>query len=421
MSTTSVPPIQWTPEGVILPTDAAILAGVQSDIDTAFGGGVNPGLTTPQGQIASSDAAIIADKNSSIAYVANQVDPLYAEGRFQDAIGRIYFMTRNPASSTVVIANIGGLPGTYIPAGALALDTSDNTYQLLGAVTIGSGGTVPAEFANLATGPIACPAGTLTQIFQSISGWDSVTNSSDGILGSYVESPQAFELRRQNSVAINSHGTVDAIFANVYAVSGVLDLYVIDNPSGATVNYGSTNYPLAPHSVYVAVVGGAASAIAQAIWNAKDGGCSYSAWPNYPSGSTAPGEGSVETIIVYDERSQYAPNYPAYGVSFIVPAASPVYFAVTVSNSSTPPSGYADLIKAAIIAQFNGENDNTPAGIASRILASNYYAAILSSVSGLSLISVFVGLAASPTGYEAQLGIDQAPTLNSAGITLVAI
>ena len=218
MSSTSVPPIQWTDEGVVLPTDAAILSGVQSDIDTAFGGGVNSGLSTPQGQIASSNAAIIADKNSSIAYVANQVDPQYAEGRFQDAIGRIYFMTRNPSVSTVVIATIGGLPGTYISSGALALDTSGNTYQLLGAVTIGSGGTIPAEFSNLATGPIACPAGTLTQIYQAISGWDSVTNSSDGILGSDVESPQAFELRRQNSVAKNSHGTVDAIFANAFSM-----------------------------------------------------------------------------------------------------------------------------------------------------------------------------------------------------------
>ena len=421
MSATSVPPIVWTPEGVVLPTDAAILVGRQADINTAFGGGVNPALSTPQGQIASSDSAIISDKNSAIGYIANQVDPQYAEGRFQDAIGRIYFMTHNPAASTVVIATIGGLPGTYIAAGALALDTSGNTYQLLGAVTIGSGGTIPAEFANLATGPIACAAGTLTQIYRAVPGWDSVTNASDGILGSDVESPQAFELRRQNSVAINSHGTLDAIFANVYAVSGVLDLYVIDNPSGGTVNYGSTNYPLAPHSLYVAVVGGAASAIAQAIWNAKDGGCSYSAWPNYPGGSTVPGEGSVETSIVYDERSQYAPNYPAYGVSFIVPVATPVHFAVTVSNSATLPSGYVASIKAAIIAQFSGENDNTPAGIASQILASSYYAAILNAVPGLSLISVLVGLTASPTGYETQLGIDQVPTLNSAGITVTAI
>jgi hypothetical protein len=421
MATTSVPPISWTPEGVILPTDAAILAGVQSDINAAFGGGVNPALSTPQGQIASSNSAIISDKNSAIAYIANQVDPQYAEGRFQDAIGRIYFMTRNPASSTVVIATIGGLPGTYIPAGVLALDTSQNVYQLLGAVTIGGGGTIPAEFANVATGPIPCVEGTLTQLYQTVPGWDTVTNSAAGILGSNVESPQAFELRRQNSVALNSHGTADAIFANVYAVTGVLDCYVIDNQSGGTVNYGTTNYPLAPHSIYVAVVGGAASAIAQAIWLAKDGGCSYSAWPNWPAGSTVPGVGSVETVIVYDTRPQYAPNYPAYGVSYIVPAATPVYFAVTVTNAAALPSDYATLIQNAIIAQFNGENGNTPAGIASLILALSYTGAIFAAVPGLSLVSIFVGLTASPTGYEAAMGIDQVPTLSSADISVVAI
>jgi uncharacterized phage protein gp47/JayE len=404
MATTSVPPISWTPEGVILPTDAAILAGVQSDINAAFGGGVNPALSTPQGQIASSNSAIISDKNSAIAYIANQVDPQYAEGRFQDAIGRIYFMTRNPASSTVVIAVIGGLPGTYIPAGVLALDTSQNVYQLLGAVTIGEGGTIPAEFANVATGPIPCVEGTLTQLYQTVPGWDTVTNAAAGILGSNVESPQAFELRRQNSVALNSHGTADAIFANVYAVAGVLDCYVIDNPSGNTVDYGPTNYPLAPHSIYVAVVGGSANAIAQAIWNAKDGGCNY-------NGNT--------TETVYDTR--YAAPQPAYAVTFEIPSPVPVYFAVTVTNATALPSNYATLIQNAIIAQFNGENGNTPAGIASLILALSYTGAILAAVPGLSLVSIFVGLTALPTGYEAAMGIDQVPTLSSADISVVSV
>lgn len=400
---TSVPAIQFTPEGVILPTDAAILAGVQADINQSFGGGVNPALSTPQGQIASSNSAIISDKNSAIAYVVNQCDPQYAEGRFQDAIGRIYFMTRNPASSTVVIATIGGLPGTYIPAGVLALDTSQNVYQLLGAVTIGSGGTIPAEFANVVTGPIPCSAGSLTQLYQTVPGWDTVTNAEAGIIGSDVESSQAFELRRQNSVALNSHGTTDAIFANVYAVAGVLDCYVIDNPSGNTVDYGPTNYPLAPHSIYVAVVGGSASAIAQAIWLAKDGGCSY-------NGNT--------TETVYDTR--YAAPQPAYAVTFEIPSAVPVYFAVTVTNAATLPSDYAALIQNAIIAQFNGENGNTPAGIASLILALSYTGAIFAAVPGLSLVSIFVGLTASPTSYEAAMGIDQVPTLSSADISVVS-
>jgi uncharacterized phage protein gp47/JayE len=401
---TNVPSITFTPQGIVLPTDAEILSGVMADYDSAFGGGLGQGLSTPQGQLASSESAIIADKNSAIAYISNAVDPQYAEGRFQDAIGRIYFMTRNPASSTVVIATIGGLPGTYIPAGVLALDTSQNVYQLLGAVTIGLSGTIPAEFANVATGPIPCSAESLTQLYQTVPGWDTVTNAGAGIIGSDVESSQAFELRRQNSVALNSHGTTDAIFANVYAVAGVLDCYVIDNPSGNTVDYGSTNYPLAPHSIYVAVVGGSASAIAQAIWNAKDGGCNY-------NGNT--------TETVYDTR--YAAPQPAYPVTFNIPTGTPVYFAVTVTNAASLPSDYATLIKNAIVAQFNGENGNTPAGIASMILALSYTGAIFAAVPGVSLVSVFVGLTASPTGYEAAMGIDQVPTLSAVNVVVTAI
>ncbi len=419
MGSTAVPPIQWTSTGVVLPTDAEILTGVQTDLDNAFGGGLNPSLSTPQGQLASSEAAIIAEKNSEIAYIVNQINPLYSSGPFQDAIGQLYFMTRNPAVATVVIATLGGLPGTNIPAGALALDTSGNVYTLLNLVTIGPSGTVQAEFANVATGPIPCAAGALSQIYKTIPGWDTITNASAGILGADVESPQAFESRREKSVALNSHGTTDTIFANVYAVSGVLDCYVIDNPSGATVNYGSTNYPLAPHSVYIAVVGGSASAIAQAIWMAKDAGCSYSAWPTYPSGSTVPGQGSVETSIVYDTR--YAAPQPAYGVSFIIPASVPVYFAVTIQSAANLPTNYVSLIQNAIIAQFNGQNGTTPAGIASLILASSYYGPILTAVTGITLVSVLVGLTSPGAAYDVQMGIDQQPTLQASNITVTVL
>ena len=117
----------------------------------------------------------------------------------------------------------------------------------------------------------------------------------------------------------------------------------------------------------------------------------------------------------------YAPNYPAYQVKFNIPTATPVYFAVTVTNASTLPVGYANLIKAAILAQFNGQNNNIPAGIASLILASGYYGAVLNSVPNLTLVSILVGLTASPTGYDAQIGIDQEPTLNISNISVTAI
>ena len=86
---TNVPSITIGPTGVVVPPATSILSGVQSDINTAFGGNVNPALNTPQGQLASSEAAIIANADSQFAYLASQFDPAFASGRFQDGqIGR---------------------------------------------------------------------------------------------------------------------------------------------------------------------------------------------------------------------------------------------------------------------------------------------------------------------------------------------
>ena len=110
--TSSVPVIQWTPTGLVLPTEAAILAGVQADMNAAFGGNLNPALQTPQGQIASSETAIIADKNAAIAQLVDQVDPDNATGFMQDAIARIYFLNRNPGLPTTVQVTCVGDLGT---------------------------------------------------------------------------------------------------------------------------------------------------------------------------------------------------------------------------------------------------------------------------------------------------------------------
>lgn len=401
--TTSVPKIQFTPQGPIIPSDGDILAGAQIDLNYAFGGGVNPALNTPQGQLSSSIAAIVADKDADIALLCNQVDPQYATGRFQDAIARIYFLTRKPATSTVVACVVVGAIGATIPAGALAQDSSQNTYTLLAAVTIGAGGTANANFANVATGPIPCPAGTLTGVYQSVSGWDSITNPADGTLGQDVESPSEFEYRRQQSVALNATGTTQAIQAAVFNVANVLDCYVIDNPSGNTVNTGSTNYPMLPHSIYVAVIGGAAGDIANAIWTKKSTGCNY-------NGNT------TETVL--DMNYEYP--QPSYQVSFEIPASLPILFAVSIVNSSTLPSNIVTLVQNAIIAQFNGTNGGQRARIGSLLLASSYYGPIASVANGLLIQSVLLGSSVANLN-SLQVGIDQNPTISAANISVTLV
>ena len=128
MSFTNVPAPTFGPTGFIAPTEAQILAGVQADQQAAFGGAQNPALNTPQGQIASSQAASLGDAFSAFCALANGVDPAFATGRMQDAIARIYFLTRNPAQSTVVTATVTGATGTVIPVNARARDQGGNIY-----------------------------------------------------------------------------------------------------------------------------------------------------------------------------------------------------------------------------------------------------------------------------------------------------
>lgn len=403
-SPSSVPKIQFTAAGLIIPAETDILAGVQADMNAAFGGGLNPGLETPQGQLASSQAAVIGDKNNEVALIVNQVDPQYSADRFQDAIGRIYFLTRKPATPTAVTATLGGIAGTVIPAGTFAQDTDGNTYALSGAATIGIAGTVDADFQNVQTGPIPCAVGTLTSVYQAIPGWDTITNAADGTMGSNVESRADFEYRRRNSVALNGKGTPQAIYAEVFALADVLDVYVKDNPAGTTANTGSTNYPILAHSVYVAVVGGTDAEVAAAIWRKKDTGCDY-------NGNTS--------VTVTDDAGYSYPQ-PTYTVKFERPAALPVLFAVSLVDDPSLPSDIVQRVKAAIIARFNGADGTTRERIGSLILASRYYGAVVAVASNVSLISVLIGTATA-TLSQVAVGIDQKPTLSESDIAVTLV
>lgn len=399
---TNVPAIQFTPNGIVLPQESAVLEGVQADINDAFGGGVNPGLSTPQGQIAQSMTAIIGDKNTQIAEMVNQVDPDTASGRWQDAIGRIYFMDRIAATGTVVTGTCTGLVGTVIPAGSVAQDNNGYLYYSLEDLTVGPTGSVQVDFQCTTTGPIACPVGTLSKIYQAIIGWDAVTNTSAGTPGVNVESRADFEFRRRNSVAANAVNSAQAIYASVLSVPDVLDAYVIDNDQSTEIHYGATHYPIAANSVFVCVAGGAPADVAKAIWRKKSLGCSY-------NGNTR------HTVI---DMVGYQPPYPTYEVTWLTPTPLPVHFAVNIATNSALPADITTLIKTAVIQAFNGEDDGERARIASVLYAGRYYAGVSQTDPNVNILEITLGVATNPTGTSLAIGIDQRPTLDATNITV---
>ena len=355
---TNVPPVTFGATGFIAPSEAAILAGIQADMNAAFGGNLNPSLSTPQGQMAVSQTAIVGQVNDTFVYFTNQVDPAFAQGRMQDAIGRIYFIERNPAQATVVQCVCNGLVNVVIPEGALAQDASGNTYVCTQAGTIPVGGSITLPFSNQVTGAIACPSNTLNQIYQAIPGWDSINNPIDGTLGNAVESRAEFEVRRAATVAGNSFGAIGSVIGALAQVSGVLDYYGYDNGTAAPVTIlGQT---INANSIYVAVVGGSQANVAQAILSKKGGGSAM-------TGNT--------TVTAYDNNPLYSAPVP-YSIIYEIPPTLSVLFSVNIVNGPGVPANAVTQVQNAIINAFSGGDGGPRARIGSLILASRFYAPI---------------------------------------------
>ena len=376
---TAVPGVTFGPTGFIMPSEEEILAGTLEDVNSAFGGALNPALNTPQGQLASSMAGITAAADETFLYYTTQTDPAFAQGRMQDAIGRIYFITRNPAEPTVLQVLCSGAPDVLIPLNSLIQDNAGNTYASTGAGTIGLGGTVTIPFANLVPGPIAVPGAGSVTIYQTIPGWDSVSVSS-GDVGVNTETQSQFETRRAASVAVNSVGSLASIRGAVLSVPGVLDAYVTENATGSAVTTGGT--VLVPNSLYVAVTGGSAAVVAQAIWTKKAPGCAY-------NGNT--------TVVVQDMNSGYSPPYPTYNVSFYIPSGLAFVFSVTIKNSPQVPSNALVQIQNALLAAFAGGTFGgatiPKAGIGSTVYALQYVPVITQLGSWAQVISLQIGSA----------------------------
>lgn len=421
MATTNVPLPTFTDAGLVVPTEPAILAGVFEDWGAAFalqGKTLNTELTTPQGQLSQSQAYMLSQFNGALLSLIANVDPLTSSGRFQDALGQIYFITRQPATYATVQATVAGVVGQTLAIGAQVRSADGAIWASTAEVTFGSGGTAAVEFRALepGAGPAAAPGG-LT-IYQRRNGWESVSNVVPSVPGRNVESRQAFEERRAASVNIGGTGTAAAVRAAVANVVGVSDVYVYNNGSDTAIEYGATDYPIPAHSIAITVAGGAPAAVAAAIHSKLDAGCGL---------PTAAGEGTLVTQTIEDQVN-YVPPYPTYQIRFVRPEAVTVYVRVEVANLATLPSTYvADVQGAVSDAITNGyaTAGNTIAVSRARIggqIVGAQYLVPVQALGNVTPVRVFVGLSANPTtGSTLTLGIDQTPVCAPLNVNVVPV
>jgi hypothetical protein len=416
--TTHVPLPTFTPTGLVTASEQAILQGVLEDYVAAFaatGKTLTTELTTPQGQLAQSQAFMVAAFQAMLEQLIANVDPLTSSGAYQDALGRIYFLTRQPATYAYVAAVVGGVVGATLPAGAQVRSSDGSIWASTTTVVFGVGGSANVTFQATVAGSVPAAGINDLTIYQHVANWESVSNAAPSVPGVDVESRAEFETRRADSVQIGGKGTPQSIRAAVANVPGVSDVYVYNNGSDSAITAGSTNYPIPAHSIAINVTGGDETAVANAIWSKIDCGCGYSSQ-------------TTVTVNVQDTTG-YVPPYPTYAIRFMHNRPpTQVYLTVNVANLPSLPANYIPLVQQAVAATFaNGftSQDGTisvnRARIGGQIIATEFTAPVLA-LGNIAPVSIFIGLSAAPSsGAALTMGIDQQPVCPALNITVNAI
>lgn len=379
--------------GLVADDTDAIRVTVQTDWKNALGENLNVEGSTPAGQLIDSETAFIAQKDAEVLYLANQFNPLTAEGVWQDALGAIYFIQRKIAEPTIVDCVCTGLAGTVIPQGSIVKSSDNVTLIATQGGTIGGNGSVTLTFSAQTPGPIPIGANTVTNIVTVIAGWDTVNNPAAGIPGRDEESRLEFEFRRALSVAKNAHGTVEALLSEIANIQGVLDVVILENTTSTPLSTQGVEVP--GHSVFISVSGGDDTEIAKAIYMKKDAGCGTAG----------------NTDVSYVAPDVYNKKY-----TFKIERPDPLPFAIQVNIRLTPstPSDIKERVQQAILNNFNG-NDNTTGRvrIASTVYASRFYAsATLAGVQDLVSIKIAAPNTNPQWVDEVTINANQVPVLS---------
>ena len=417
--------LSFTPStGLYAPDTAEIREGVARDWTNAFFEPDQPPLdtepTTPAGQLIDAEVAEIEAKNAELLYLSNMFNPKVSDGRWQDALGYIYFLQRKLDEPTVVTCRLTGRDGTVIPYGSLVQSLNGHTLICNRAVTIGRDGSgsgrAETTFRVSENGPIEIPPHSVTVILTTIPGWDTVDNEAAGAVGRDLETRSEFEARRAASVAANAHGSTGALFGALADLPGVLDVQVLENVGpNPVVKYGVT---VPGHGVTVCVYGGDESAIAEAIYNKKDNGCD--------TGGNTP--------VVHAAADYHNAVY-----EYLIMRPETVNFWIKVTLGAADGSGgtltaaQAAALKEALYQDFYGlhaTSANGRVGLASTVYASRFYspamAALSASGAAAHIHSVEIALCAnapSNADYRDVVAVrgDQEPVTSTANVSVVLL
>ena len=214
--------------GQIIPQTQNVRAAIEAALVEAFGTNLRLDAESPAGRLVEMWTMMMARFCSVTALYANQLNPRYATGQMLDAIGSLFSVNRNGRTATVITCTFGGTPGTVIQKGSRISDNKSHVFALDNTIIIPSDGQVSSTATCATVGPVIVASGTVTQILDTISGWNTVNNTATVSVGEDIENDYHYRSR-----VINARWTGTAFLEDIRAelnrVAGVESVFVAEN------------------------------------------------------------------------------------------------------------------------------------------------------------------------------------------------
>lgn len=205
---------------------------------------------------------------------------------------------------------------------------------------LGEGGAAADVTAECTvTGPVPALAYTVTGIETPVSGWRSVVNVQDAVLGANRETDAEYRVRRRQELRGLGRSSVDAVrelLLDQELVPGVRAVTVFENDGDEVDADG-----VPPHALEALVEGGEDQAIVDTLWFAKAGGI---ATHGTTVGTAEDSEGVSHTV------------------RFTRPTILPIYITATVQVTPDAPADDAQA-KAQLAASLLAYGDALPSGL----------------------------------------------------------
>lgn len=291
--------------------------------------------STPDGLKLASDSEIFSVLDEALQLAYNSKDPNKARDLELDIIGLLTGFKRSVGTpSTIPSVNLSGVSGTIIPEGSLVESDDGTQWSVDSESVIGVSGSIEASITATQNGAIQADIGSVTNIVETISGWQSVSNTVVAIPGENKQSNAETRKERALTVGRPGNNQVESTLGELGAIQGVNKYKSYENDSGSV---DANSIPA--HSMLYVVDGGIDADIAKAIYLKKNPGVNL--------------YGATNPVTVSVQSEKY--NLTSVDIVFARPSYIDMTIVVDIVNDGTLPANTDDLIKQAITDYTQGD------------------------------------------------------------------